>query len=197
MRNCRQPAACFYCGEPGHGIANCTKVVCLKCGKPGHTALSCKLQPQDQTPNKGEVAKCLESVEAAPVLIVEGLVDGETAAVGLDSFAGVGMVAADAVADRRSEWRPSTVLLQGVAAEPVRPLGEIDLHVKLGEAGGGFVERAAICEQLPAGVDVLVGHDTLKDQGLVLERDRVLVGGQECRPVQGARPYKLGGRGDG
>jgi hypothetical protein len=114
-------------------------------------------------------------------------VDGKEAAVGLDSFARVKMVAAEMVADRRDEWRPSKLVLQGVAQQPVRPLGEIDLNVKLGDGGAAFVERAAICEQLPAGVDVLVGHDTLREQGLVLERDRVLVGGSECRAARGSR----------
>jgi hypothetical protein len=140
-------------------------------------------------PNKGEAgSKCSGFEErhasendavVAPVLVVEGLLDGKEAAIGLDSFAGIGMVTASAVAGRKDEWKPTSVRLQGVAKEAVQPLGEIEVQVKLGQ-GPGFVERAVICEQLLAVVDMLVSHDMLKEQGLVLGENQVLVGGEKC-----------------
>jgi hypothetical protein len=50
----------------------------------------------------------------------------------------------------------------------------------------GFIERAAICEQLPGRVDVLVSHDTLKAQGLQLSEKGVVLGKSKCRVVHAA-----------
>ena len=119
----------------------------------------------------------------AAVLVVHGTVDGKEAAVGLDSFAGMGMVTAETVRDSEQEWEPTEVRLQGVAEEAVQPLGEIEMQVKLVE-GVEFCERAAICEQLPGGADVLISHDTLREQGLLLGREEVRVGGQGERGNQ-------------
>ena len=60
---------------------------------------------------------------AAAVLLVEGHLDGKEARVGLDSFAGAGMVTAKAVAARKDEWKQTDVRLQGVAQNPVKPHG--------------------------------------------------------------------------
>ncbi len=135
-RNCTKERACFNCGGTGDSITDCAKICCSKCGELGHSIRMCKKDVD--TPNKGAVPKCVESVDATPVLIVEGMVDGKEAVVGLNSFAGMGMVTADVVSDRRGECRRSKVLLQGV-----RLLGEVDLTVQLGDRGAAFVERAA------------------------------------------------------
>ncbi len=198
-RDCPEAAIrqCFNCGEAGHGPRHCPESTCTSCGASGHMRVDCNKEETPTTfakgpkaePNKGEAgSKCswveeehavASNAAVAPVLVVHGTLDGKEAAIGLDSFAGIGMVTAAAVADRRDEWEPTSVRLQGVAKEAVKPLGEIEVHIKLGE-GSGFVERAAICEHLPAAVDMLVSHDTLKEQGLVLGKNQVLVGGEKC-----------------
>jgi RNase H-like domain found in reverse transcriptase/Integrase zinc binding domain/Integrase core domain/Zinc knuckle len=140
-------------------------------------------EQQVASPERQNESKSAKAVGA--VLAVQGKLDGHEARIGLDSFAGIGMVTAEAVADRRDEWRPSTVQLQGVAKETVSPLGEIDVRIQVG-SDEGFVERAAICEHLPGKVDVLVSHDTLKAQGLQLSKKGVILGKSECRVVHAA-----------
>ena len=70
---------------------------------------------------------------AAAVLLVEGRLDGKEARVGLDSFAGAGMVTAKAVAARRDEWKQTDVRLQGVAQSPVKPHGVVDVNEKVSD----------------------------------------------------------------
>ncbi len=75
--------------------------------------------------------------------------------------------------------------LQGVAKEAVMPHGETDVVVKLG-AGPGFVERVAVVDELPGGVSVLVGFDTIEKLGLHVSKESVVLGGETCKRVEQA-----------
>ena len=136
-------------------------------------------------------------VPAAAVLLVEGLVDGNKARVGLDSFAGVSMVTAEAVMSRRNEWRETSVGLQGIAKGVVRPLGEVTVCVKVGDTT--LVEQAMVCEHLPGGADVLMSYDALEKAGLTVSKEGVKLGGQKCTVIAATAKAKVEGakgRGD-
>ncbi len=85
----------------------------------------------------------------APVLKIDATVDGKTAPVGLDTYAGCGMVLDKLVEDRKAAWRPTFVMLEGVAKEVVRPRGEVNVTVSTDEmtVGGQRVERRRRCDQ--------------------------------------------------
>jgi hypothetical protein len=183
----RKLKTCDACGEKGHFSRRCPSQICVKCGIKGHRLADCV-----EEANKGKSSKyssvehdvLVEATEAKPVgavLVVEGKLDGREARIGLDSFAGIGMVTASAVEERRTEWKDTGVLLQGVSPTSVKPLGQIELQIKVG--GKGFSENAVICKQLPGGVDVLVSYDTLLEQGLELSKKGVVLGGQNCQVV--------------
>ncbi len=115
--------------------------------------------------------------EAAPVRKVLAKVDGRLVRVGLDTYAGCGMVLASLVEQRKAEWRRTHVVLEGVASELVTPLGEVDVSVQIG--GKAFMESTLIVEHLPGDVEALVSFDTLQTVGLQVARDRTTMGGQQ------------------
>jgi hypothetical protein len=99
----RKLKTCDACGEKGHFSRRCPSQICVKCGIKGHRLADCV-----EEANKGKSSKyssvehdvLVEATEAKPVgavLVVEGKLDGREARIGLDSFAGIGMVTASAV----------------------------------------------------------------------------------------------------
>ena len=183
---------CLQCGEEGHFQRKCPDQVCHKCKQKGHRIGDCPAR-EDRGANKSNLSKyenvegetaagaTVEAVPAAAVLLVSGTVDGHEAKVGLDSFAGAGMVTKDAVLERKDEWRPTDILLQGVSEQMVKPHGEVDVVVTVGEAQ--FTETVMICDKLPGGADVLVSYDTMRKQGMSITEDKVVLAGQTCTVV--------------
>ncbi len=120
-------------------------------------------------------------VVAGGVLVVSGDVNGKDTAIGIDSFAGIGMATVAATAG--AHLYKTSVRLQGVAHEAVVPYGEADLLVKVG-MGPGFVERVAVVDELPGGVGVLVGWDTIEQLGLHVTKGEVVLGGEKCTRIR-------------
>jgi hypothetical protein len=102
--------------------------------------------------------------------------------VGLDTYAGCGMVLEHVVKTRESEWRPTNVILEGVADEMVKPKGVVDVMVQVGQ-GAPFQETALVVSHLPGDVEALVSFDTMKKVGLVLGPDHVSVGSEVVVPL--------------
>ena len=70
----------------------------------------------------------------------------------------------------------------------MKPLGVVDVHVKVGDVS--FTEKAMVCEHLPGKADVLVSYDTLQEKGLQISKQGVVLGGQKCKVVVAAAPLK-------
>jgi hypothetical protein len=100
------------------------------------------------------------------------------------------MVLEALVADRRGDWWPTSVVLEGVAEELVTPKGAVDITVQVGR-GEPFKENALVVQHLPGDVEALVSFDTVKNVGLVLGPDRVTVGGEEVVPVAASEAAEL------
>lgn len=53
-----------------------------------------------------------------------------------------------------------------------------------------FTERAMVCEHLPGKADLLVSYNTLREQGLEVSKEGVVLGGQKCKVVAAAESLK-------
>ncbi len=170
---------CNYCGAKDHYTRRCPLMICLECKESGHMRGDCQ---------KGKANTSQDSKYS--VLVVNGLVDGQDARIGLDSFAGIGMVRQEMVADRKEEWKQSTVTLQGIGAGSVKPLGELDVTIQVG--GEVFRETSAICESLPGQVDALISHATLDRKGLAFKDQHVVLGDSAVvAVVNAAEPIEI------
>ncbi len=75
-----------------------------------------------------------------------------------------------------AEWRPTNVVLEGVADELVKPSGRLLVTVGMG-LGRSFEEELLVVRRLPGDVQALVPFDTLKKVGLTVSAIEVRVGG--------------------
>jgi hypothetical protein len=78
--------------------------------KPGE-----KKDESKSSPSKYVGPEQQERAVVAPVLKIAAKVDGKSAVVGLDTYAGAGMVLEELVLERTAEWRPTQVALRGTA----------------------------------------------------------------------------------
>ncbi len=206
----QQQPQCNYCEQLGHFQRVCPEITCLKCKQKGHCQKDCPaykpaVQPYQELAGSttaatdngagdsavvATVAVATDSagstsssaaVATAAVLMVKGRVNGVETVVGLDSFAGTGLATLEIVGEQLLS--PTNMQLQGVAPEAVAPYGDTDVQVTLGE-GPGFVERVAVVDQLPGGVSLLVGFDTLERLGLEVSKTAVVLGGETCVRVE-------------
>jgi transposase InsO family protein len=169
----QQPMHCNGCNADSHFTRRCPHQTCFGCKEAGHCVMDCP---------KGKANICQDSKYS--VLVVEGLVDGQEARIGLDSFAGMGMVTEELVANRRDEWQDATVMLQGIGDGAVKPLGQLEVEIQVGKET--FQELSAICESLPGQVDALISHATLDRKGLAFKDNHVVLGQSEVVKVVGA-----------
>ncbi len=181
----KRDVRCATCAaENDHYTRLCPLQTCLECNEKGHAKLDCKSKEKKKEEIKGSPSKYPSEhpVAAAPVLKVEGKIDGQNAKVGLDTYAGCGMVLERVVKTRESEWRPTNVVLEGVADEMVKPKGAVDVMVQVGQ-GAPFQEKALVVSHLPGDVEALVSFDTMKKVGLVLGPDHVSVRSEVVVPL--------------
>jgi hypothetical protein len=113
------------------------------------------------------------------VVAVKGLVDGQEATVGIDTFCSPESLVAESMV-RGKPLTESSLTLEGVGAD-VEPRGATRIHVEL--AGGAeFDVNAEVLPNLPGGVDVLIGDGPL-EEGLTVKAGKVFIGGRECERV--------------
>ena len=207
LKDQKQAQICSTCNAVGeHYTRACPLQTCLSCAEKGHGKRDCpKLEPPKQegpeaAANKdtkkeyfGLVGSAhtteppLKQVAAAPVLLINAKINGVEGRVGLDSFAGIGMAAQKATEVRGVTLEPTDVAVIGVAETPVPSSGETTVSIDMG--GGVIVnERVAVVPHLPGQADVLVSFDTLKDVGLEICKEKILVGGQQVKLVEQAAP---------
>ncbi len=191
--NKREGMRCATCGaENEHYTRACTEQVCLSCGEKGHAKIDCQKSGEKKEENKPSTSKYPSVVETgmvpgAAVLKVEAKIDGKTAKIGLDTYAGCGMVLESLVAGRRDEWKPTRVVLEGVADELVKPKGEVIMTVQIG-GGQPFTQSALVVTHLPGDVQALVSFDSLQKVGLRVSEDEVRVGGRRVVLAGGVVP---------
>ncbi len=94
------------------------------------------------------------------------------------------MVLEELVRERKGEWKPAKVVLEGVAKELVQPQGQLEVTVGMGP-GRSFTEEVLVVHHLPGDVQALVSFDTLKKVGLSVSAKEVLVGGEPVVLVGG------------
>jgi hypothetical protein len=103
----RDTVRCATCGATNdHYTRKCPEQTCLGCGAQGHAKVDCKKAGEKKDESKTSPSKYLSAEEemvqhAAPVLKIAAKVDGKSAVVGLDTYAGAGMVLEELVA---SAW---------------------------------------------------------------------------------------------
>jgi hypothetical protein len=184
----REAVRCATCGATNdHYTRKCTEQTCLSCGAKGHAKVDCKQREKKEEENKPSPSKYLSELvvrEAAPVLKIAAKIDGKSAVVGLDTYAGAGMVLEELVRGRMAEWRPTTVVLEGVANELMKPLGKLVVTVGMGP-GRSFEEEVLAVRRLPGDVQALVSFDTLQKVGLSVSTEEVRVGGEPVVLVGG------------
>ena len=104
------------------------------------------------------------------------------------------MAAQKATEVRGVTLEPTDVAVIGVAETPVPSSGETTVSIDMG--GGVIVnERVAVVPHLPGQADVLVSFDTLKDVGLEICKEKILVEGQQVKLVEQAAPSREGAPG--
>jgi transposase InsO family protein len=188
----RDTIQCVVCGaKDDHYARKCPEQTCLLCKELGHAKVDCRKsagEKKDET--KTSPSKYPSVVEqpvvlpSAPVLKVKAKIDGKSAMVGLDTYAGAGMVLERLVRGRKAEWLPTKVVLEGVADEVVKPSGQLQVTVGLG-SGCSFTEEVLVVQHLPGDVEALVSFDTLKKVGLSVSAEEVCVGGEPVVLVGG------------
>ncbi len=80
--------------ENEHFTRQCPLQTCLGCGEKGHAKLDCPSKEKKKDENKTSPSKypSKHPVAAAAVLKIAAKIDGKSAVVGLDTYAGCGMV---------------------------------------------------------------------------------------------------------
>jgi hypothetical protein len=174
---------CKVCGRDNHWTQNCRDAKCQKCGG-DHWAADCKESPEAKPGSSAQKKEPKENKtsdgDKYSVVAVKGLVDGQEATVGIDTFCSPESLVAESMV-KGKPLTESSLTLEGVGAD-VEPRGATRIHVEL--AGGAeFDVNAEVLPNLPGGVDVLIGDGPLEEQGLTVKAGKVFIGGRECERV--------------
>jgi transposase InsO family protein len=201
-------AACL--AQDDHTTRRCPEQTCLGCGAKGHSKMDCPpskagqepqqhVEQQETQANKSSVNPCSgvvvdvcgslhEEIDVAKSNVVCKIwaeVKGERVQVGLDSYAGRGMVLLELVTRLRLAVEPSNVWLLGVAEQPVCALGETWIEVTPVGTNVVVREKAVVVNHLPGDVAMLVSFSTMRQLGVLLTENGVRVAGQEVELAAG------------